>query len=42
MNYVLTGFIQKWWINLPIAIVSMIATILIIRKMYGDKELPAD
>ena len=42
VNYVLTGFIQKWWINLPIAIVSMIATILIIRKMYGDKELPAD
>ena len=42
VNYVLAALIQNWMINLPIAIVSMLATILIIRKMYGNKELPVE
>ena len=29
-------------INLPIAIVSMVVVILAIRKLYGDKEVPAE
>ena len=42
VNYVLAAFIQNWMINLPIAIVSMLVTIFIIRKMYGAKELPVE
>ena len=42
VNYVIAGFVQNWVINLPIAIVSMIVVIMVIRKMYGDKELPVE
>lgn len=41
VNYILAALIQNWVINLPIAIVSMIATVFIIRKIYAGKELPA-
>ena len=39
VNYVLTAIIQNWIINLPIAIVSMILVIFIVRKIYKPKEL---
>ena len=42
VNYVLAGFIQNWVINLPIAIISMIVVVMIIRKAYGNKELPVE
>lgn len=41
VNYVLAAAIQNWFINLPIAIISMIVTILVIRKIYATQELPA-
>lgn len=37
-NYVLAAFVQNWMINLPIAIVSMILTILFVRKLYQSKN----
>lgn len=40
VNYVLAALIQNWMINLPIAIVSMIVVVLVIRKIYGKRELP--
>lgn len=42
VNYVLAALIQNWMINLPVAIISMIAVVLVIRKIYGNKELPAE
>lgn len=42
VNYVIAGFVQNWLINLPIALVSMAVVIMIIRKGYGDKELPVE
>ncbi|MFI3175237.1 MAG: Na+/H+ antiporter NhaC family protein [Bacillota bacterium] len=39
VNYILAAFIQNWLINLPIAIVSMIATIFFIRKTIGNKAV---
>lgn len=41
VNYVLAAAIQNWFINLPIAIISMIVTILVIRKIYATQELSA-
>ena len=38
VNYVLAALIQNWLINLPIAIVSMLATVLIIKSIYQSKE----
>lgn len=42
VNYVLAAVIQNWFINLPIAIISMIVVVLVIRKIYGSKELPVE
>lgn len=42
VNYLLAAVIQNWMINLPIAIISMIVVILVIRKIYGDKEIPVE
>lgn len=42
VNYVLAAVIQNWFINLPIAIISMIVVVLVIRKIYGNKELPVE
>ena len=42
VNYVLAGFIQNWVINLPIALISMIVVVMIVRKAYGNKELPVE
>lgn len=42
INYVLAALIQNWFINLPIAIASMIVTVLVIRKIYAKQELPAE
>lgn len=39
INYILAALIQNWIINLPIAIISMIAVILIIRKLNASKEI---
>lgn len=39
INYVLAAYIQNWVINLPIAIISMIATIVIAKKILGNKEV---
>lgn len=38
VNYVLAAMIQNWMINLPIAIVSMIVTIFILKGIYDAKE----
>jgi len=38
INYILAAAIQNWMINLPIAIISMIVTILVIKKIYDAKE----
>lgn len=38
VNYILAAVIQNWMINLPIAILSMIGTILMIRKFYRHVE----
>ena len=40
VNFVLAALIQNWMINLPIAIVTMIVTVLVIRKIFAKKELP--
>lgn len=40
VNYILAALIQNWFINLPIAIVSMVVTVLVIRKIYAKQELP--
>lgn len=37
INYVLAAVIQNWLINLPIAIISMILTIVVISKIYKPK-----
>ncbi len=42
VNYILAALIQNWLINLPIAVACMVVVILVIRKMYGDKEIPAE
>lgn len=38
VNYILAALIQNWMINLPIAIVSMIFTVFIIKRIYEAKE----
>ena len=38
-NYILTAFVQNWLINLPIAIVSMILTIFLVKKLYRPKNV---
>lgn len=40
-NYILTAYIQNWMINLPIAMVTMIATILVIRKVEMGRRAMA-
>ena len=42
VNYVIAGFVQNWMINLPIALISMIVVVMVVRKMYGNKELPVE
>ena len=39
VNYILAAVIQNWLINLPIAIISMIAVILIVRRINISKEV---
>lgn len=39
INYILAALIQNWMINLPIAIVSVIVVILVIRKIYKPKAV---
>lgn len=39
VNYILAAIIQNWLVNLPIAIISMIAVILIIRYINRDREV---
>ncbi len=41
VNYILAAYIQNWIINLPIAIISMLAVILVIRRVNRDKEISA-
>jgi len=38
VNYILAAMIQNWMINLPIAIVSMVVTIFILKGIYDAKE----
>ncbi len=40
-NYILAAYIQNWVINLPIAIVTMIGTILVIRKVELSRRAMA-
>ncbi|MBO5908670.1 MAG: Na+/H+ antiporter NhaC family protein [Clostridia bacterium] len=35
--YIITGFVQNWFISLPIAIVLMIATLFVIKMITKDK-----
>ncbi len=39
VNYILAAVIQNWMINLPIAIVSVIVVIFVIRKIYKPKAV---
>ncbi len=39
VNYILAAIIQNWVINLPIAVISMIAVIMIIRYINRDREV---
>lgn len=39
VNYILAALIQNWMINLPIAIVSVIVVIFVIRKIYKPKKV---
>lgn len=38
VNYVLAAVVQNWMINLPVAIVSMIATIFVVKKIHEGKQ----
>ncbi len=37
VSYLITGFVQNWLIALPIAIVLMLATLLVIRRLTPEK-----
>lgn len=39
VNYILAAVIQNWMINLPIAIVSVVVVIFVIRKIYKPKAV---
>lgn len=41
VNYILAAYIQNWVINLPIAIVSMIVTLVIMQKVMDKKGATA-
>ncbi len=36
-NYILAAYVQNWIINLPVAIISMIGTIIVVRNMITKK-----
>jgi Na+/H+ antiporter NhaC len=38
VTYIVAGFVKTAWIALPVGIVLMVATILVIRRMYGKVE----
>ena len=38
VSFILAGFIQKWFICLPIAIVLMVATLLVIKAITGKAD----
>ena len=38
VTYIVAGFVKTAWIALPVGIVLMVATVLVIRKMYGKVE----
>ena len=38
VTYIVAGFVKTAWIALPVGIVLMVATILVIRRMYGTIE----
>ena len=38
VTYIIAGFVKTAWIALPVGIVLMVATILVIRRMYGKVE----
>ncbi len=40
VSYIIAGFIPKWYITLPIAIVLMIATLFVVKVIF-DKKAPA-
>lgn len=38
VSYVITGFVRDWRISLPIALVLMIATLFVMKKILGKKK----
>ena len=38
VTYIIAGFVKTAWIALPVGIVLMVATVLVIRRMYGKVE----
>jgi Na+/H+ antiporter NhaC len=38
VTYIVAGFVKTAWIALPVGIVLMVATVLVIRRMYGKVE----
>ena len=39
VTYIVAGFVQRAWIALPVGIVLMLATLMIIRKIHGNKKV---
>ena len=38
VSYIIAGFVPKWYISLPIAIVLMLATLFVIRAVTAKKK----
>ena len=39
VTYIVAGFVQSAWITLPVGIVLMLAALVVIKKIHGNKEV---
>ena len=39
VTYIVAGFVQFAWIALPVGIVLMLAVLVVIRKIHGNKKV---
>ena len=39
VTYIVAGFVQRAWIALPVGIVLMLATLVVIKKIHGNKKV---
>lgn len=39
LTYIVAGFVQRAWIALPVGIVLMLATLVVIKKIHGNKKV---